>query len=165
MTPIARGIVNLWMKCQGIPERLGAFDEIRLSKSAAFLAEFGEVREGRAADGEPLRWVLYTPQRFEQWVREHGGVREGEWIRPRSEEDWAGLQRLREFKWFEEVGHAFRVPALVPGAQERCLLRCQGFGRTIPMDKSFIGMHLAAGASTTPSSTGAERHLRAGVLR
>ena len=151
MTPIARGIVNLWMKSQKIPNKLDAFDPARLKRSETFLTEFAEMRTLRTADGVELKWALFTPERFNQWIADNGGVRDGEWIRPRSDADWPRLQRLKEFKmfpeWFQEEGRAFRLPAPVPGAAGKCLLRCQGFGRSIPMDKAFIGLHLAAGFS------------------
>lgn len=151
MTPIARGIVNLWMKTQKIPNKLDAFDPARLKRSEAFLTEFAEMRTIRTADGVELKWALFTPERFNQWIADNGGVRDGEWIRPRSDADWPRLQRLKEFKmfpeWLQEEGRAFRIPAPVPGAENKCVLRCQGFGRSIPMDKAFIGLHLAAGFS------------------
>lgn len=145
MAPIARGVINTWMRCQGIPDRLDAFDATRLSRSEAFLAEFADIQTIRTADGVTLSWAMYTPQRFQQWIDANGGERTGEWIRPRTLQDWQRLQRLREFRCFEEVGQAFRVPPVTPNLENKCILRCQGFGRTIAMDKYFIGKHLAAG--------------------
>ncbi len=144
--PLARAVVNLWMKCQGIPNRFESYDPVRLAQSAAFLSEFAEIRTAATEDGKTIQWALYTPEKFEEWIEKNGGVRDGEWIRPRTEQDWSCLQRLRQFKWFEEKkNHSFRVPPPIPGASNKCILRCNGFGRTIPMDKAFIGLHLAAG--------------------
>lgn len=143
--PLSRAVVNLWMKCQGIPNRMEAFDPARLAQSAAFLSEFAELRTAVTPDGKSIRWALYTPEKFNEWIDKNGGVRDGDWIRPRTEQDWHRLQRLRQFKWFEEKDRAFRIPPAQPGSAGKCILRCNGFGRTIPADKAFIGMHLAAG--------------------
>lgn len=142
--PLMLAIENLWRRLQGIPAH-AAIDPMRLEKSAQFLSEFAEVRTLTTSDGQVLKWALYRPGRFEAWIQSHGGIREGEWIRPRKPEDWVRLRRLGEFKWFEEVGQAFRVPTPVQGANDQCVLRCQGFGRTMAMDKAFIGIHLASG--------------------
>lgn len=144
-TPIARGIINLWMKSQGIPNTLSTFDPQRLEKSATFLTEFAEIKTTQTKDGTIIRWALYTPEKFQEWIEKNGGVREGEWIRPKTEADWEKLQRLREFKAFEEVEHAFKVPPSVSEVSSNCVLRCQGFGRKMAMDKNFIGLHLSAG--------------------
>ena len=124
-----------------------AFDAKRLQRSADFLSEFAEVRSIRTPDGATLEWALYTPQKFEKWIQDHGGVHDGEWITPRTDADWPRLEKLGEFKWFEKVGHAFRAPVSSP--QGKCILRCQGFGRQMPMDKAYIGLHLAAGLNYT----------------
>lgn len=145
MAPITRGIINLWMKCKGIPDRLFPFDQARLNKSAQFLLPFGELKTVIAPDGTLIKWALYSPEKFNAWIEANGGIREGEWIRPKKPENWQKLQQLRQFKRFEEIGHAFRIPHPIANAPSRCILRCQGFGRTIPMDKAFIGLHLAAG--------------------
>lgn len=144
-TPVAKAVGNFWMRLQGLPAPFVSFDPARLQKSADFLAEFAEMRELRTEDGTLIKWALFTPQSFDQWVEKNGGIREGEWIRPRTENDWQALQRLREFKAFKEVGHAFKIPAPIPNAKLKCILRCNGFGLSIPTDKSFIGLHLAAG--------------------
>ncbi len=143
--PFVRAAGGIWLRIQGISTPFTRIEPTRLNSSAQFLAEFAEIRTITTADGVRLPFTIYTPERFEQWVAAHGGVRDGEWIRPRRPQDWAELQHLRNFKWFVEEGQAFRVPPLQPGASERCLLRVQGFGRTMPMDKAYIGMHLAAG--------------------
>jgi hypothetical protein len=145
VAPFIRLIYNLWMRLRGIPEQLAAFDAKRLEASAAFLSEFAEIRSIQTADGATLKWALFSPQKFQKWIEENGGVREGEWIRPRTEADWKSLRRLRHFKWFEENGHAFRAPPHLPGADKICCLRCQGFGRQMPMEKATIALHLAAG--------------------
>lgn len=145
MGPLARCVLNIWQKTQGIQKTRTAFDPARLEKSRVFLSKFGDWKTTRAADGIEVKWGMFRAERFNQWVDENGGVREGEWIRPRTEADWPRLQKLREFKWFEEVGHAFKVPPPIPGAENICVLRCPGFGRSMPMDKAFIGLHLAAG--------------------
>lgn len=143
--PIAMTIGNLWMRCQGLPPVFRTFDTERLQKSLQFLSEFTEMREAETEDGVRLKWALFSPRKFDQWVAENGGVRDGEWIRPRTSGDWNRLQRLREFKAFEEVDQAFKVPESNWYAEQTCVLRCNGFGLSIPMDKSFIGLHLAAG--------------------
>lgn len=142
--PLVLHIENIWKRSQGIPLPQ-SFDPARLEKSAQFLSEFAEVRTLQTSDGKSIRWALYKPEKFQQWITANGGLRIGEWIVPRQPADWKKLKRLGEFKWFEQVGQAFRVPAPVVGAQDKCVLRCQGFGRTMAMDKAFIGMHLAAG--------------------
>ncbi len=142
--PLVFNVENLWRSKQGSPPHQ-SFDEARLEKSAVFLREFAEVRTLQTQDGKTLNWKLYRPEKFQQWITANGGLRIGEWIVPRRRGDWEKLKRLNEFKWFEQVGQAFRVPAVVPGAGNSCVLRCQGFGRTMAMDKAFIGQHLAAG--------------------
>jgi hypothetical protein len=143
--PAALTLLNVWQKMNGIPHQHVAVDSKRLENSAAFLREFGEVRFIKTTDGKILSWVCYRPENFEKWIRENGGLRFGEWIVPRRIEDWQRLKRLGEFRWFEQKGQAFRVPAPIAGAHNICVLRCQGFGRTIAMDKNYIGVHLAAG--------------------
>lgn len=122
IAPCARGVINLWMKTQKIPNQLPAFDAKRLDKSAQFLAEFAEVKTVKTADGVEIKYALYTPERFRQWIAQNG------------------TERLEAFKCFKED-----VPAPLPGSQGKCILRCQGFGRQIPMDKEMIGLHLAYG--------------------
>ncbi len=145
MVPFARGVTNLWMKSQKIPNKLEPFNQVRFNKSVEFLAQFGKPKTLQTPDGTKIQWVLYTPETFNQWVVANGGIRDGEWIRPKTDADWEKLKKLEEFRWFEQEGKAFRAPAPVPNAGDKCVLRCQGFGRKIPMDKAFIGLHLAAG--------------------
>jgi hypothetical protein len=143
--PAALAVLNVWQKINGIPYQHAGMDAKRLENSAAFLREFGEMRSIKTSDGKNLSWVCYRPEKFENWIRENGGLRQGEWIVPRRIEDWQRLKRLSEFRWFEQKGQAFRVPVPVAGAQNICVLRCQGFGRSMAMDKNYIGLHLAAG--------------------
>lgn len=136
---------NLWMRCNGLRPILGNFNIARLQRSESFLAEFGDIRSLKTADGTIITWALYTPEKFEQWIRDHGGYRQRDRIYPRTPQDWERLKRLRAFKCFEEIGQSFRVPAPVPGAAGKCVLHCPGFGTLMPMHKASIGKHLAAG--------------------
>ncbi len=145
MAPTALAVVNFWKKTQGLPPQDDKIDPVRLERSACFLREFAEVRTFRTSDGKEIQWALYRPEKFQQWITANGGIRLGEWIVPRQADDWTRLQRLGEFKCFERRGMAFRVPAYTPQAQNHCVMRFQGFGRTMTMDKSYIGKHLAAG--------------------
>jgi hypothetical protein len=145
IAPVVLTVTNFWKRVKGISQQHAAIDSKRLENGAAFLREFAEVRTLTTPGGKVLPWVCYRPEKFEQWIRANGGIRIGERIFPRQPGDWQRLKRLGEFKWFEQVGHSFRIPAPVTGAQQICVLRCQGFGRTMTMDKNFIGLHLAAG--------------------
>jgi hypothetical protein len=120
--PCVRGVLNLWQKCQNIPLQRSAFDQNRLDRSARFLAEFGEIKKLRTADGTEIEYALFRPERFREWIAQNG------------------TEKLQQFKAFPSG-----IPEALPGAQERCILRCQGFGRSIPMDKEMIGIHLAYG--------------------
>lgn len=139
VSPIAHGILNLWKICHGGTSS-SKIDSLRLAASASFLNEFAQVKTLATSP-----YMLFKAADFDRWIEKNGGVREGEWIRPKTPQDWTTLQRLRAFKWFQEESHAFRVPAKLPNAAGTCILRCQGFGRTLPMDKAFVGLHLAAG--------------------
>jgi hypothetical protein len=132
------------MKCYGI-RPLQKFDASRLEQSKNFLSEFAEARTLHFTNGTTLEWFLYTPQNFQKWIEDHGGVRAGDWIYPRTEGDWKQLQRLREFRCFEEIGKAFRVPEQIAHASDKCILRCIGFGLDAAMDKAMIGTHLSKG--------------------
>ena len=145
VAPLSLGILKLWQRSQGIPSQRTAFDSGRLEKSRAFLSEFGDWKTAKTADGREIRWGFFQAAKFERWIASHGGVRDGEWIRPRTDADWPRLAQLNEFKWFEQTGEAFRIPEKIEGMEDRCILRCPGFGRSMPMDKAFIGLHLASG--------------------
>jgi hypothetical protein len=140
---------NLWMRCNGLRPILGKLDTLRLQKSETFLAEFAEIRTLRMPDGARITWALYTPEKFEQWIQEHGGYRDGDRIYPRRPQDWERLKKLGAFKCFREIrefgGQSFQVPARVPGSAGKCVLQCPGFGTLMPMHKASIGKHLAAG--------------------
>ncbi len=143
--PILRGIVKLWGYCRGDDIKIGALDSVRLERGEQFIRQFAEFETLITSDGQELRFAVYKPEALTQWIEANGGVRDGEWIRPRTPADWDQIQKLREFRWFEEVDGKFRVPVRVDALQNKCILRCQGFGRTIPMDKGFIGAHMAIG--------------------
>ena len=145
MAPLALAVVNLWKRTQGHPPQDDRIDPVRLKRGADFLSEFAEVRTLQTPDGTEIRWALYRPEKFEEWITAHGGVRVGNRILPRQAGDWERLKRLREFKWFEEINQTFHVPAPVDGAKNNCVLRCKNFGVPMSMDKAYIGMHLAAG--------------------
>lgn len=147
MAPLALGVTNLWKRTQGLPPQDDRIDPARLQRGADFLREFAEVCTLQTQDGTEIRWALYRSEKFEQWITANGGVRIGDRITPRTPPDWERLKRLREFKWFEEIGQSFRVPAPVAGAQNNCVLRCKGFGVPMTMDKAYVGLHLAAGFS------------------
>ena len=136
---------NLWMRCNGLRPILGKFNTPRLQRSETFLAEFGDIKTLKMSDGARITWALYTPEKFEQWVQEHGGYRDGDRIRPRRPQDWERLKKLGAFKCFNEIEESFRVPARVPGSAGKCILHCPGFGTLMPMHKASIGKHLAAG--------------------
>lgn len=142
--PLTAKIGNTWLRCRGFPPQFANFEKTRLDHSTHFLAEFGEPREIKTADGTTLRWTLFSSDKFNRWVEEQGGIRQGNQIVPRRAEDWESLKRLAEFK-FKQIGNAFEVPEPTAGANERCVLRCNGFGLPIATDKKFIGLHLAAG--------------------
>lgn len=125
--------------------RMSSIDPARLTRSEEFITQFAEFQTLKTADGHQIRFALYRPEAFTQWIEKIGGVREGDLIRPKTAADWETLQALDQFRWFEQEGQAFRVPAAVPSLGSKCILRCQGFGRSIPMDKSFIGAHMALG--------------------
>jgi hypothetical protein len=145
IAPLARGVLNLWMRVQGGEPAYQALDPERLKKSADFLCKFGKLQQAKTKDGTSLTWAVYTPNDFDQWIKDHGGQRNGDLIEPCTPADWNTLQCLREFKCFKEEGQAFKVPPRIPVGAKKCVLRCQGFGRTIEMDKAMIGLHLAAG--------------------
>ena len=142
--PLTAKIGNTWMRCRGFPAPFTILEKARLDKSAQFLAEFGEPREIKTADGTTLKWTFYSSEKFQQWLEKQGGVRQEDLIVPKREEDWAALKRFAEFK-FKQIGHAFEVPKSTAGANKRCILRCNGFGLPLETDKKLIGLHLAAG--------------------
>jgi hypothetical protein len=144
--PLFRAILNLWSCCRG-GGNFGAIEPARLEKADHFICQFADYQQLQTPDGRTIRFALYRPEKFAQWIEERGGVRYGDWICPRRESDWEKLQELREFKWFKEEDRAFRIPPPTHDLAQKCVLRVQGFGRTIPMDKAFIGAHLAMGIS------------------
>jgi hypothetical protein len=120
-------------------------DPKRLEISEKFIEQFGKFQTIETADGKKIRFALYKPEALDKWIEANGGVRDGEWIRPKTPGDWKALRELQSFRWFEEVGESFKVPVKKDHLADKCVLRVQGFGRTIPMDKAFIGAHMALG--------------------
>jgi hypothetical protein len=145
MTPIATTVFNLIMRAEKTPVRVSAVDASRLHRAEEFLKQFGTFGTLQTPDGTTLKWALFSPQKFNEWIENNGGIRDGEWVRPKTPNDWKKLQELDQFRWFEKVDQSFRLPAPVPLTEPRCVLRCNGFGRNIAMDKPFVGLHLAAG--------------------
>ena len=133
------------MKSQNITDRVSSFDSVRFEKSAKLLAELSKTETTTASDGREIEYAVYTHAQFNDWIEKNGGMRDGDLIRPKTSEDWPKLQRLSLFKAFDQEGDAFRVPSIVLGAEEKCVLRSQTFGRLIPMDKKMILLHIAAG--------------------
>lgn len=146
MGPLARTIVNLWQRTQGIQGARTGFDPNRLQKSRDLLSQFADWKTLELENGQTVDWALFRADRFNAWIDEIGGKREGERIIPKTPQDWPSLQsQFSQLKWFKEEGQSFKVLLPSPNAERNCILRCQGFGRQMPMDKAFIALHLAAG--------------------
>jgi len=147
--PLARTILNIWQRTQGIKDLRSSFDISRFSQSREFINEFAEEKSITTADGNAITYMVFRPERFRSWILDNGGkiTNKSDHVLIEAQDDvaWGALQRLREFRCFEEVNHSFKIPKNISGANKKCILRCQGFGRQIPMDKKYIGKHLALG--------------------
>ncbi len=115
--PLTAKIGNTWLRCRGFPAQFTTFGKKRLEESSEFLAPFGETRTLVTADGVEIKWTFYSAEKFRN-----------------SPEVLAGFKL-----------NAAEVPKRVVGAEQKCVLRCNGFGLPIETDKRFIGLHLAAG--------------------
>jgi hypothetical protein len=148
-SPVARIIVNIWQKFNGINNPKAAFDSQRLLESQMLLGQFAEEKVAKTPDGQEITYMLFKAERFQKWVIDNGGKiinnKDHVLITAEDETSWAKLQDLRNFKCFEEVKKGFKIPKFLPRAKEKCILFCQGIGRQIPMNKRFIGLYLAAG--------------------
>jgi len=147
--PLARTILNIWQRTQGIKDLRSSFDITRFNQSRMFINQFAEEKRVKTSDGKVITYMVFRPEIFRAWILDNGGkiTNKSDHVLIVAQDDvaWNTLQQLREFRCFEEVNRSFKMPRNISGANNKCILRCQGFGRQIPMDKKYIGMHLALG--------------------
>lgn len=160
--PITRFILNTWQRCQGISNLRSGVDEARLEKGERFLQPFalkGKFNEVVTEDNQNIRLGIFTAKDF--WnklesiqkanlidiheIKENGIT----YVRydACTDDAWKALDPIKEFRCFEinEEEKTILIPKRLEKANSKYILRFQGFGRKIPMDKKYIGLHLALG--------------------
>ena len=143
--PVTSKIGNIWLRCQGFPSQFKTFDQDRINKSTAFLAQFGETTFIQADDGKQIKMTCYLAEKFEDYISKFKNTsRENGMITPTIEQEKL-IEFLSNFKFKQTSTSTFYVPKKLVGADKKCILRLNGFGLPIETDKKLIGQHLAAG--------------------